>query len=84
VLLLAPPPVARLSGYAEMFEGSEGKSKLLGQHFKAVADEYNVAFLDTATVIRSSDIDGIHFEAEEHNKLGRAVAAEVLSLIGDW
>lgn len=84
VLLLAPPPVAKLTNFAEMFEGSEAKSLLLGQHYRAVAVEYNVAFLDTSTVIRSSDIDGIHFEAEEHAKLGRAVAHEVLALIGDW
>ena len=84
VLLLAPPPVAKLTGFAEMFEGSEAKSLLLGQHYRAVAVEYNVAFLDTSTVIRSSDLDGIHFEAEEHAKLGRAVAHEVLALVGDW
>jgi lysophospholipase L1-like esterase len=84
VLLMAPPPVAKLTNFAEMFEGSEAKSLLLGQHYRAVANEYNVAFLDTAGVIRSSDIDGIHFEPEEHAKLGRAVAHEVLALIGDW
>jgi lysophospholipase L1-like esterase len=84
VLLMAPPPVARLSNFAEMFEGSEAKSLLLGQHYRAVAGEYNVAFLDTASVIRSSNIDGIHFDLEEHAKLGRAVAHEVLALVGDW
>jgi lysophospholipase L1-like esterase len=84
VLLMAPPPVARLSGFAEMFEGAEAKSLLLGQHYRTVATEYNVALLDTASVIRSSDIDGIHFEADEHAKLGRAVAHEVLALVGDW
>jgi hypothetical protein len=84
VLLLAPPPVARLSNFAEMFEGAEPKSMLLGQHYRVVAAEYHVAFLDTASVIRSSDIDGIHFEPEEHAKLGRAVAHEVTSLVGDW
>ena len=84
VLLLAPPPVAKLTNFAEMFEGSEAKSQLLGRHYRAVAVEYNVAFLDTSTVIQSSDIDGIHFEAEEHAKLGRAVAHEVLALVGDW
>lgn len=84
VLLMAPPPVARLSNFAEMFDGSPSKSLLLGQHYRTVAGEYNVAFLDTASVIRSSDIDGIHFEHEEHAKLGRAVAHEVLALIGDW
>lgn len=84
MLLLAPPPVAKLTGFGEMFEGSEAKSLLLGQHYREVAVEYNVAFLDTSTVIRSSDLDGIHFEAEEHTKLGRAVAHEVLALVGDW
>ncbi len=84
VLLMAPPPVGRLSNFAEMFEGSEAKSLLLGQHYRTVATEYNVALLDTAGVIRSSDIDGIHFEAHEHAKLGRAVAHEVLALVGDW
>ena len=84
VLLLAPPPVAKLTNFAEMFEGSESKSLLLGQHYRVVAVEYNVAFLDTSTVIRSSDLDGIHFEAQEHAKLGRAVAHEVLALVGDW
>jgi lysophospholipase L1-like esterase len=84
VLLMAPPPVARLSNFAEMFEGAEAKSLLLGQHYRTVATEYNVALLDTASVIRSSDIDGIHFEADEHAKLGRAVAHEVLALVGDW
>jgi lysophospholipase L1-like esterase len=84
VLLLAPPPVAALSNFAEMFEGAEPKSLLLGRHYRVVAEQYHAAFLDTATVIRSSDIDGIHFEAAEHARLGRAVAQEVLGLIGDW
>jgi lysophospholipase L1-like esterase len=84
VLLMAPPPVARLSNFAEMFEGAEAKSLLLGQHYCTVATEHNVALLDTASVIRSSDIDGIHFEADEHARLGRAVAHEVLALVGDW
>ncbi len=84
VLLLAPPPVARLTAFAEMFEGAEAKSLLFGQHYRAMAAQYNCAYLDTAAVIRSSDLDGIHFEQGEHYKLGRAVAQEVLALIGDW
>ena len=84
VLLLAPPPTAKLSDFAEMFEGAGPKSLLLGQHYRAVAEPYHAAFLDTATVVRTSDIDGIHLEAAEHAKLGRAVAHEVLALVGDW
>jgi lysophospholipase L1-like esterase len=84
VLLLAPPPTAQLSDFAEMFEGAGPKSLLLGQHYRGVAEQYHAAFLDTATVVRTSDIDGIHLEAAEHAKLGRAVAHEVLALVGDW
>jgi lysophospholipase L1-like esterase len=83
-LLLAPPPTATLSNFAEMFEGAGPKSLLLGQHYRVVAEQYHAAFLDTATIIRTSDIDGIHLEPPEHTKLGRAVAHEVLALIGDW
>jgi hypothetical protein len=33
-------------------------------------------------VIVSSPVDGIHFDPEEHAKLGKAVAAEVRRIIG--
>ena len=80
VLLLAPPPLAPLTGYAEMFAGGEAKSLKFGQYFARVAAETGYRFFDTAGVIRSSPIDGIHWEASEHAKLGRALAAKVAEL----
>lgn len=82
VLLMAPPPLARLTAFAEMFEGGTEKSLLLARHFGAVAAELGCDFLDAGSVIRSSDIDGIHFEAEEHRVLGEAVAARVRRILG--
>jgi lysophospholipase L1-like esterase len=81
VLLLAPPPVARLSGFAEMFEGAEGKSHKFAEHYARVAQERGCAFLNTGQVIESSDLDGIHLEASEQAKLGRSVAAKVRELL---
>jgi lysophospholipase L1-like esterase len=81
VLLLAPPPVAKLTGFAEMFEGAEAKSRRFAEHYARVAQERGCAFLDTGQVIVSSDLDGIHLEASEHKKLGRAVASLVRSMI---
>lgn len=81
VLLLAPPPVARLSLFAEIFEGAPEKSRRLGPHYRDVAAEYGCAFIDTAEVIVSSDIDGIHFDVEEHRKLGTRVAQEVARIL---
>jgi lysophospholipase L1-like esterase len=81
VLLLAPPPVARLTGFAEMFEGAEAKSRKFSEHYRRIAQEKGCELLDTAQVIVSSDLDGIHFEKGEHQKLGRAVAARVREIL---
>jgi lysophospholipase L1-like esterase len=81
MLVLAPPPVARLTGFAEMFEGAEAKSRKFSEHYRRIAQEKGCELLDTAQVIVSSDLDGIHFEKGEHQKLGRAVAARVREIL---
>jgi lysophospholipase L1-like esterase len=82
VLLIAPPPVAKLTDFAEMFEGSQEKSRQFSRCFKEVADLYACDFLDAGSIIASSDVDGIHFEVSEHQKLGKAVAAKVRDILG--
>jgi lysophospholipase L1-like esterase len=77
ILLVAPPPIAKLSDYAEMFEGGREKSVLLGQRYRDVAERDGVAFLDSGAVIRCSDLDGIHYAADQHELLGRAAAKAV-------
>jgi lysophospholipase L1-like esterase len=81
LLLLAPPPVARLTEFAEMFEGAEAKSRRFAEHYLRVAEEQGCEFFDTSQVIVSSDVDGIHFEAGEHEKLGQAVADLVRKIL---
>jgi lysophospholipase L1-like esterase len=81
ILLVAPPPIAKLSAYAEMFEGGAETSRLLGERFRAVAEREGVAFLDAGQVIRCSDRDGIHYEADQHELLGRSAAKAVRSAL---
>jgi lysophospholipase L1-like esterase len=81
LLLMAPPPLAKLTEFADMFAGGPAKSLKFGEQYRRVAQERGCAFLDTGTVIVSSDLDGIHFEAGEHAKLGRAVAQQVCALL---
>lgn len=76
-LLIAPPPVATLSAYDEMFLGATEKSQRFAKHFPTVAAWYNAPLLLAADIIHSSDLDGIHFEADQHLKLGQAVAREI-------
>ena len=44
---------------------------------------YGCDFLDTSEFIVSSELDGIHFESSEHQKLGKAVAAAVKGILGE-
>ena len=75
VLLVAPPPILEAGCLAEIFEGGAVKSQRLAAAYAAIARRYGTGFLDAGEVIVSSPLDGVHFDAEEHGKLGRAVAA---------
>lgn len=81
VLLMAPPPIEKLIAYNGMFKGAEAKSKQFGELYKKVAQRCECTFLDTAQVITSSAIDGIHLEATEHLKLGEKVASLVEDIL---
>ena len=81
VLLMVPPPIVKLSNFAAMFEGGNPKSELFSQEYARVAQENGCALLDTAEIIVSSEVDGIHFDLDEHRKLGEAVAAKVKELV---
>ena len=81
VLLLAPPPVGELGDSAEMFEGAVQKSRRFSKHYRRVADKYACGLLDLAGLVSVSAIDGIHFEASEHEKIGREAGARAKELL---
>jgi lysophospholipase L1-like esterase len=80
VLLIAPPPLARLSFLGDMFQGGAEKSQRLGAAYRPQAEKYGAAFLDAGAIIQTSDIDGVHLEASEHARLGKAVAGAIRAL----
>lgn len=81
VLLLAPPPLGRLTEFSEIFEGGLEKSKKFSECYRRVAEEHGCEFFDTSSVVRSSDIDGVHLDKESHRKLGRAIAEVVKKIL---
>jgi lysophospholipase L1-like esterase len=79
VLLVCPPPLARLVD--EDFVGGPEKSRELAPHYAAIAEARACAFLDAGAHITTSDVDGIHLEADQHRRLGEVVAARARELL---
>jgi len=82
VLLMAPPVVVGLTDLDGMFAGAIEKSEQFAHYYAIWAEKNHVAFLDAGSVIVSSPTDGIHIDAPEHAKLGKAMAAKVREIIG--
>jgi lysophospholipase L1-like esterase len=81
ILLVAPPPVGRIGEWAEMFTGAEAKSRQFAGTYRDVAAEWGCHFLDAGEVVVSCAADGIHLEAGQHLKLGRAVTARAREIL---
>ena len=83
VLILVPPPLEKLTKFAEMFTGGLEKSKNFSQQYKRVAELLACSYLDTSEHIVSSNVDGIHFDANAHLVLGQVVAQKVKNICKD-
>lgn len=81
VLLIAPPPLKECGDFAEMFRGAETRGVGLAGHVARFAAAEGAAFFDAGTVIAVDETDGIHWSAEAHGVLGRAVAKRVKGMI---
>ena len=82
VLVICPPPLADLSQspFKDILIGAEEKSRQLPSVLGTFCEENNIRMFNAGDVVRTSPVDGIHWEPEEHRKLGVAVAAEVLRI----
>ena len=75
VLVICPPPTVDAPAFKDMFgDASIELSKQLPPFYRRITEECGVLFLNAGEVIQSSKTDGIHFDAEEHLKLAKAVA----------
>ena len=81
LLILIPPPLGKLTEFADMFAGGLEKSQQFSTHYQKVAEELDCPWLDVGEYVISSDVDGIHWEADQHVRLGEVVAEKVRQLL---
>ncbi len=61
-------------------QASIEESQKFAAYYEKMAKEEGIHFLDAAKYAKASDLDGIHMEPAEHEKLAEAVYAKVLSI----
>lgn len=81
ILVVAPPPLISVGDFAEMFAGVEERSQGLSEQIERYAVENGAAFFDAGQVIAVDPVDGIHWSAEAHGDLGRALVDVVRGLV---
>jgi lysophospholipase L1-like esterase len=82
ILIVAPPPIHEPKGaIAPKFEGATSKSAGLAAALSAIAKERDCEFFDAATVTTTSRVDGVHLDADQHERLGLAMAGVVGAIL---
>jgi lysophospholipase L1-like esterase len=63
------------------FEGAPARSDGVTYAYHAIAAELECQFFDAGRVVSTSPLDGIHLDADQHEKLGHALAGVVSDLL---
>lgn len=78
ILVIAPPPILVPKGpIAAKFTDAAGKSAGLADAYRAMAAELGCRFFDAGSATSASRVDGIHLDADQHRRLGEALAGFV-------
>lgn len=83
VLVVAPPPLGDVSRtpIRGVMAGAEANSSRLGEAIAAAFQGSRARVFNAGAVITTDGIDGVHFSAAAHQRLGSALANEVRALL---
>ena len=82
IVVIAPPLIHAPKGpIASKFRGAETRCAGIAQAYRQVAADLGCHFFDTETVTSSSLVDGVHLDADQHLRLGRALALPVRAIL---
>jgi lysophospholipase L1-like esterase len=82
ILIVCPPQIVKPQGaIAAKFPGAAERSAGLAQALQQVASDLDCRFFDANTVTPASVVDGVHLDADQHGKLGRALAEVVQRIL---
>ena len=80
ILLVSPTQIGStvIPDQEEFFKKARGQSLQFAEHYEKVAAEIGIHFLDAANIVKVSEVDGVHWDADQHVKFGKCVAQILL------
>lgn len=83
ILIICPPPFADMSTspFKDKYTGGEVKSYQLAETIKSYFKSSEFHIFAAGEYVSSSPADGIHLEAKEQIKLGKAISTKISSIL---
>ena len=80
ILLVSPTHIGStiIPDQEEFFNKARGQSLQFAEYYEKAAVELGVHFLDAANIVNVSEVDGVHWDADQHVKFGKCVAQILL------
>lgn len=82
ILIVAPPPIGRLSLLAGIY-GDEAapKSRELPGQIQLITKLFKTHFMDGSRSVTSSDLDGVHWEADQHQRFAEVIYGKIKTIL---
>ena len=78
ILLISPTHVELVTAEEQdLFIGAIEKSRELAEHYQAVAEDLGIHFLDASKIVVKTDLDGVHWDANQHYKFGEELSVRI-------
>ncbi|MGV1768260.1 GDSL-type esterase/lipase family protein [Rhizobium rhizogenes] len=77
ILVLSPPVISEVGFRSDTFAGAAQKSLRLARLYEGMASALGADFLDASIHVKSSDIDGLHLDTDQHIVLAHAIAEKI-------
>ena len=82
ILLISPTHVELMTEEEQgLFIGAIEKSRELAGHYQAVAEDLGIHFLDASKIVVKTDLDGVHWDADQHYKFGESLSITIRKII---
>ena len=84
ILVVAPPAIVEPRGtMATKFQGAAARCRGFAVALEEVAAARSTHFFDMNNVTTASPVDGVHLDADQHAKVGSAIASVIGSILSN-